>query len=94
VIHGEVIYVDRFGNAITNLAPVDLGSPAAGSRVFSVAGRQISGPSPCYSSVPIGEAAVVLGSAGLYEVAINQGNAAADLGITVGSPIEARPGMR
>jgi S-adenosylmethionine hydrolase len=90
VIQGEVIYVDHFGNAITNLSPDDLGSPAAGSLVFSIAGRRLPGPSAFYGSVPTGEAVVVLGSAGLYEVAIHQGDAATDLGLRVGTLVEAR----
>jgi S-adenosylmethionine hydrolase len=87
-IHGAVIYVDRFGNAITNLSPADLDHPAEGDVTFTAAQQPVRGPSSCYAAVPAGDPVVVLGSTGLYEIAINQGNAAAALGLAVGSEIE------
>jgi S-adenosylmethionine hydrolase len=89
-VRGAVIYVDRFGNAITNLAPADLGGPAQGQMTFSVAGQFVRGPSAAYGATPAGSPVVVLGSAGLYEIAVNQGNAAAAMGLTIGSPVEVR----
>ncbi len=87
-----MIYVDRFGNAITNLAPADLGMSEAGvaedQMAFTVAGHRIRGPSPSYGAVPEGSPVVVLGSAGLYEIAVNQGSAAAVLGLGIGAPVE------
>jgi S-adenosyl-L-methionine hydrolase (adenosine-forming) len=88
MIRGAVIYVDRFGNAITNLAPANLGQPGEGERAFTVAEHRIRGPSPSYGAVPENSPVVVLGSAGLYEIAVNQGSAAAVLGLGVGSPVE------
>ena len=41
-------------------------------------------------AVPAGKLVVVLGSVGLYEIAIHQGDAAAALGLQAGSPVEAR----
>ena len=83
-----MIYVDRFGNGITNLAPADLSPPGSEGWWFRVAGREIRGPTPAYGAVPEGEPVVVLGSAGLYEIAVNQGSAAERLGLQVGSPVE------
>jgi S-adenosyl-L-methionine hydrolase (adenosine-forming) len=89
-VSGEVLYIDRFGNAITNLGPGDLGGPAEGRVAFGVGGRRIDGPSSHYGAVPAGELVVVLGSAGLYEIAIHRGDAAATLELRVGSPVEAQ----
>jgi S-adenosylmethionine hydrolase len=89
-VHGEVLYVDRFGNAITNLSPADLGTPTAGTVLFEVAGHQIRGPASHYGAAEAGEPVVVLGSAGFYEVAMNMGDAAATLGLGVGASVEAR----
>src|SRR5437870_9744709 len=55
MVRGAVIYVDRFGNGITNLAPADLSPPGSEGWRFRVAGREIRGPSPAYSAVPGGE---------------------------------------
>jgi S-adenosylmethionine hydrolase len=84
---GIVIYMDRFGNGITNLSPAALGGPEGGERRFHVAGREIIGPSAAYSAVPEGAPAIVLGSTGLYEIAVNRGHAAERLGLQVGSPV-------
>jgi S-adenosylmethionine hydrolase len=89
-VRSEVLYMDRFGNAITNLAPRDLGDPDEGQVAFVAGGRRIQGPSSHYGAVPAGELVVVLGSAGLYEIAIHQGDAAGALGLRVGSPVEAQ----
>ena len=89
-VRGAVIYVDRFGNAITNLSPADLGQPAEGEVKFTVVGQPVRGPSCSYGAVPAGSPVVVLGSAGLYEIAINQGNAAAAMDVRIGSPVEVR----
>jgi S-adenosylmethionine hydrolase len=89
-ICGEVIYVDRFGNAITNIA-ADL-----------VAGRTgyFSGHSPrawrCplethYGAVPPGRPVAVAGSSGLVEVAINQGSAARKLRLRTGDALRFTP---
>ena len=89
-VRGAVIYVDRFGNAITNLSPADLGQSAEGEVIFTVVGQPVRGPSCSYGAVPAGSPVVVLGSAGLYEIAVNQGNAAAAMDLRIGSPVEVR----
>jgi S-adenosyl-L-methionine hydrolase (adenosine-forming) len=85
---GEVLAIDRFGNAITNLTPAELGTLSEERAIFTAAGRTVEGPDSHYGAVPPGELVVVLGSAGLYEIAINQGSAADALGLRVGSPVE------
>lgn len=86
-VQGEVLALDRFGNAITNVTPGDLGSPGTGQATFTAAGNAMTGPASHYGAVPAGEPVVVVGSAGLYEIAVNQGSAAAALGLRVGSPV-------
>ena len=39
-------------------------------------------------AVPAGEPVVVLGSTGLFEIAVNQGSAALTLKLHIGSPVE------
>jgi S-adenosylmethionine hydrolase len=82
---GEVIYVDGYGNAVTNLRPEDL--PASPTCRFQVGDRFISGPVNCYSSVRVGEPTISLGSWGYFEVAIRDGDAALLLGLQQASPV-------
>ncbi|MBI3911612.1 MAG: SAM-dependent chlorinase/fluorinase [Armatimonadetes bacterium] len=87
---GEVLLIDRFGNAITNLCPAHLGCPAPGEVIFAVEGAQIRGPSRSYQEAAEGDLVVVLGSTGRYEIAINRGSAAERLHLRRGSPVHAR----
>jgi S-adenosylmethionine hydrolase len=74
---GTVIYIDRFGNAITNV-PGEL-------RMKNVLiGRKRIGTGRTYSDVGSGEAVALVGSSGLWEVAVRDGSAARLLGVTVG----------
>jgi S-adenosylmethionine hydrolase len=83
---GEVIYVDGYGNAVTNLQPDDLGT-GGGPYRFKVADRFIFGPANCYSTVQAGEPTISLGSWGYFEVAIRDGDAALLLGLQRASPV-------
>ena len=92
-IEGQVITVDRFGNAITNLvasgataAPgglVQLGDPAW--RTVPI--RRV------YADVAPGEPVALAGSNGLLEIAVRDGSAAAGLGLARGAKVVLyRPG--
>lgn len=76
---GEVIAVDRFGNAITNLPP-------DASRV-SVRGRELR-VVRIYSDLREGEAGALVGSSGQIEIAVRNGNAAVELKLTRGERVE------
>lgn len=88
-IVGEVVTIDHFGNAITNIPGSLLDDPAR--TVVSVAGQEIVGVSHHYAERP-GLLALV-GSAGCLEVAVNGGSAAA-LGIGVGDRVAVRQAFR
>jgi S-adenosyl-L-methionine hydrolase (adenosine-forming) len=77
---GVVIHIDRFGNAITNI----VGHPGSGS---VRAGRKTFGVHRTYSAVPRGKPVAVIGSSGLLEIAIRDGNAAKALGLRVGHEV-------
>jgi hypothetical protein len=76
---GEVIAVDRFGNAITNLAGARSGVVAAGGRPVPIRAT--------YADVQPGSAVALIGSSGLLEIAVRDGSAAATLGIGRGAPV-------
>ncbi|MGV3719390.1 MAG: SAM hydrolase/SAM-dependent halogenase family protein [Actinomycetota bacterium] len=85
-IHGEILHIDRFGNAVTNIRPSDVGG-ANQAFQLEVGDRFIYGPSKCYRVVCSGEPTIVLGSWGYFEVAIRDGDAALLLGLQRGGPV-------
>lgn len=76
---GEVIAVDRFGNAITNLLGARSGVVAAGGRPVPIRGT--------YADVALGAPVAISGSSGLLEIAVREGNAAATLGLVRGATV-------
>ena len=88
---GQVIHVDRFGNLVTNLA----GEVLQGDDwLVRFGGQLISGVSPTFAAVEVGEPVAYLGSSGYLELAIRQGNAAERWGAGRGDEVvlEARGG--
>jgi hypothetical protein len=79
VLAGVVISVDRFGNAITNLVALRAG-------IVEVPGAALP-LRRTYGDVPPGDALAIVGSSGLIEVAVRDGNAARKLNLTRGSPV-------
>jgi len=83
-VTGEVIYVDRFGNLATNIAPETLAATVACVRLGAA---RIGGISPSYSAVPRGTLAAVTNSWGLLEIALRDGSAREHLGLGVGATV-------
>ena len=81
----SVIYIDRYGNAMTGLRAGALPRAA----MLDVAGTQVAGAGT-FSDVAPGSAMWYANSAGLVEIAVNRGSAAAELGLRVGSPVRMR----
>lgn len=74
---GRVVHVDRFGNLVTNL-PVSL--LAGRSWRVELAGRPIGAVQATFASVDPGAWVAYPGSSGLLELAVRDGDAAAELG--------------
>lgn len=81
---GEVIYVDRFGNLITNLRPEHLPD---GVPVFELAGKRIEGLSRYYAERKRGELLALVGSTGRIEIAVRDGSAAERLAAGIGAKV-------
>jgi S-adenosylmethionine hydrolase len=81
-LRGEVIVIDRFGNAVTNLVSVQVMEVRVGDRLVPL-GRT-------YADVTAGEPVALVGSSGLVEIAIREGNAAASLGLSRGTAVWGR----
>lgn len=82
-IAGEVITVDRFGNAVTNLVSWRGGT-------VEVHGRRLA-LVRTYADIEHGSAAALVGSSGLVEIAVRGGSAAALLGLARGNEVVLRP---
>jgi hypothetical protein len=78
-IEGEVIAVDRFGNAITNLIARPRGAVEVGGRLIPVVRT--------YSDVPSGQLCALAGSTGLIEIALRDGHGAKAAGLARGSKV-------
>lgn len=103
-VRGEVIYIDHFGNAVTSigrllwdgaylhLKPAFSGGPAVSIDVsrtrVRTAGCVLGSLRRTYGAERLGEPLALVGSAGLLELAVNQGHAADVLGLRRGDWVE------
>jgi S-adenosylmethionine hydrolase len=78
-IEGEIIHIDRFGNAVTNII-----TPREG--YFTVADQRVP-LGRTYASVKPGEAVALAGSTGLIEIALREGNARDVLRLSQGQKV-------
>jgi S-adenosylmethionine hydrolase len=89
-IEGEVIYIDRFGNAITNLE----GSLVRGPErtVCEIRGqrRRVCPLKAFYQAVAPGRPVALVGSSGLVEIAVNGGSAEKVFGLRIGTRVVLR----
>ena len=87
VLHGEVLYVDAFGNLITNIPAAEF--PGDGSPIQLTIGRRRirATAAHTYGNVARGGIAVVPGSDGLLEIAVREGSAAARLAMSLGAKV-------
>lgn len=86
-IGGRILYVDRFGNAITNI-PVSALREALGEHEVSVTvGRRKVPYLSYYSQVRPGRPLALDGSSGFVEISVNRGSAARRLGLRLGARV-------
>ena len=90
-LQGKVIYVDGFGNLVTNIDRAALDAFKASFRATRVLVRIAKGASmeifQAYGDVPTGASLAFLGSFELLEIAIRDGSAASFLGLSEGAPV-------
>jgi len=85
-MRGEVMHVDRFGNAVTNIHVSMLRGDLDRTRVHA-AGRELL-LLRTYADTASGEALALVGSSGYVEVAVREGSAADALGLERGSAVQ------
>lgn len=89
-IRGEVVYIDSFGNLITNIRREELSALDGAAVEVSVKNAALSGLKKTYAIVEKGATAALIGSTGYLEVAVNCGSAAEALGARVGDTVAVR----
>ncbi|HWI58034.1 MAG TPA: SAM-dependent chlorinase/fluorinase [Bacillota bacterium] len=89
-VQGEVVYIDRFGNAITNIEEATLGDLKAQAWQVFLGRKRLCALAACYQAVPSGHPVAVAGSSRFLEIAINSGTAAQDLGLRIGQKVTVR----
>jgi hypothetical protein len=87
-IIAHVVWVDHFGNLITDLTVQPFHKWLAGEHdaprvAIEIAGHSIDGIHQTFADVKIGELIAYFGSSGRLEIAVRQGNAASMLGSAV-----------
>jgi S-adenosylmethionine hydrolase len=89
-LEGEVVYIDRFGNAITNLVGrLEEGSGRASCEVH--AKRRWDCPlKTFYQAVPPERPIALVGSSGFLEIAVNGGSAEKVLSLRIGTRVVLR----
>jgi hypothetical protein len=87
VIEGEVIYIDRFGNLITNIMRRDVKFP---SLEIEVKGYKIPTINQYYAQSKAGELLAIWGSSNHLEVSVNLGSAKDFLGAECGEKVVLR----
>jgi S-adenosyl-L-methionine hydrolase (adenosine-forming) len=89
-IEGEVVYIDRFGNLITNIRGEALRGLDSGRCRLIVRGTRVIPMGTHYEAVGNGRAVAVVGSSDVVEIAVNGGSAAREFGLGIGSRVRIR----
>ena len=89
-LRGEIIYIDQFGNLITNIrrATLERSLGASGEQVtIRIKRRDVAGIRRTYGETEEGELLALISSSGYLEVAVNRGSAAEMLGCEKGDTV-------
>lgn len=89
-IVGQILFIDKFGNALTNIRP---SKPAAGGAGGSVRYRELEIPIVrTYSEIPAGGPGALWSSSGFLELALREGSFGARFGASKGEQIQLKKG--
>jgi len=88
-ILGQVVYIDHFGNLITNISSRVLREFAGGDDLVIYFDEKMSCPfRPTYASVGAGAPVAVIGGFDRLEIGVNHGNASIIFGARIGDAIK------
>jgi len=91
---GEIIHIDRFGNAITNVGRSHVTELDCSNCEILVRQKRLCALASFYDAVKPGSPVAVLGSSGFLEIAVNGSSAAGCYKLAVGDAIIVRPSRR
>lgn len=102
-LHGEILSIDKFGNAMTSLGlfkwqtddsltlrplvGTGVWTVQADSSILFIEGEKIAGIQQTYDNVERDRPLTLVGSSGFLELAVNHGNAAQQFGLIVGQAV-------
>lgn len=86
-VSGEVVYVDHFGNLVTNISAETLSRFPGRQLSVSMTGTPLAGPVMAYAAVPAGAPLAIVGSWGMLEIAVRNGSAAEMFAAGPGTPV-------
>ena len=90
---GQIVKIDRFGNAITNISETAIArlksASTGGVYTYEIRVRRVRlhRLNRAYAESGVGKPLAIIGSTGLLEIAINGGNAKEGLGLQRGDPV-------
>ncbi len=84
---GSVIYIDHFGNVVSNITEADVRPFSRERLLVSIDNVRIKGVVSTYAAVEIGAPMALINSWGMLEIAVRNGSAAQQFGIHLGCPI-------
>jgi S-adenosyl-L-methionine hydrolase (adenosine-forming) len=84
---GEVVFIDDYGNLITNIPAGSWEGRSGQPTRVSVGGREVGRRVRTYAEAPPGTPVALVSSGGMLEVAVNHGSAARLLGAGVGTAV-------
>lgn len=89
LLEGQIIYIDRFGNLITNITRSHIKDLKGNEKYMKIkiGKKEIHGLHNTYTDVETGKPLVLFGSAGFLEVSVNQGSAQKYFGADKGGKI-------
>ncbi|MBI3503028.1 MAG: SAM-dependent chlorinase/fluorinase [Bacteroidetes bacterium] len=91
VLHGTVMYVDSYGNAVANITKQFFNDTIRGKKfTLEFQGEEIAEISQRYNEVSSGGILALFNSAGYLEIAQSRGGISGLYNLTVGSPITIR----
>jgi S-adenosylmethionine hydrolase len=86
-VRGEVIYVDRFGNLVTNVERNIVDRIRDRRPTVRLAGKAVGSIVTAYDAIARGDAGAVVNSWDLLEIAVRDGSARDRLGVGVGESV-------
>ena len=89
IVEGQVVYVDHFGNLVTNIPADDVPSTPQ----VEVAGHTITGLRQSYDAAGVDELLTVIGSSETLEISVRGGSAAEQLQAAAGDAVTVRPAV-